>query len=430
VSLTDAVSHLLTAVDELSTASLTPVSDDELLAVWRSIEQGRNRLAPVDHRMIEEVESRNLPHRHACASTAVYANQVLRLEFGEARARVAAAHALGRRRTLTGEALEPIFAATAEALAAGEISARHAAVVVGTVEKLPEEVRAVLDRTVEAGLLDNARVWDPGRLRQHGRDLVQALDQDGQYHEAARRHRDRAVRLIVRADGSGHLEGEVTAELAEFLRTLFDALAKPQPATDGTPDPRSYPRRCHDGLLDGLKRLLGSGQLPASKGVTTTVILTMDADTFATGHGTATTGHGVVIPAEVAKRWAGPQCRIILVLLSTTKGITGYSQVQRFFTEQQRLAMMARDKGCSFPGCDRPGTWADAHHITDFKDTSRTCVDDGALVCDWHHDHFQHLGWTSIMRNGTPHWIPPGWLDPNQTPQRNTRHDRIINQPL
>jgi hypothetical protein len=26
------------------------------------------------------------------------------------------------------------------------------------------------------------------------------------------------------------------------------------------------------------------------------------------------------------------------------------------------------------------------------------------------------------MINGHPHWIPPTWLDPTQTPRRNTAH--------
>jgi hypothetical protein len=25
--------------------------------------------------------------------------------------------------------------------------------------------------------------------------------------------------------------------------------------------------------------------------------------------------------------------------------------------------------------------------------------------------------------NGRPHWIPPSWLDPQQTPRRNDLHD-------
>jgi hypothetical protein len=26
------------------------------------------------------------------------------------------------------------------------------------------------------------------------------------------------------------------------------------------------------------------------------------------------------------------------------------------------------------------------------------------------------------MLDGVPHWLPPAWQDPDQTPRRNTRH--------
>ena len=32
-------------------------------------------------------------------------------------------------------------------------------------------------------------------------------------------------------------------------------------------------------------------------------------------------------------------------------------------------------------------------------------------------------GWQPVMINGLPHWIPPKWIDPAQTPRRNTLHD-------
>src|SRR5664279_1614364 len=98
-----------------------------------------------------------------------------------------------------------------------------------------------------------------------------------------------------------------------------------------------------------------------------------------TGHcpGTATTGHGYSVPAHVAARWAGEHARIILILLSKTKRIEAYSSIHRIFTEQQRLAMMARDRGCSYPGCDASIFWTEAHHVHDFKDTNKTTVDDG-----------------------------------------------------
>ena len=81
------------------------------------------------------------------------------------------------------------------------------------------------------------------------------------------------------------------------------------------------------------------------------------------------TAHGVAVPMDVAKGWLDPEARAILVLLSKTRGIVAYSDKHRLFTEQQRLAMFARDKGCSYWGCDSTFSWTQAHHVTDFAIT-------------------------------------------------------------
>ncbi len=200
-------------------------------------------------------------------------------------------------------------------------------------------------------------------------------------------------------------------------------------------------------------------QLPNAGGISTTILLTMDADTYtttsstssanagfgssgvtrdtapfpsphdpspttgtATRPGVARTGHRYLVPAHLAKRWAGGDTRIIAVLFSKTKGITAYSSTQRIFTEQQRVALIARDLGCSFPGCDAPPAWCQTHHITEHRHSARTSVDDGTLLCGHHHRHFEQHDWHCIMTNGRPHWVPPAWIDPSRTPRLNTRH--------
>ena len=90
--------------------------------------------------------------------------------------------------------------------------------------------------------------------------------------------------------------------------------------------------------------------------------------------------------------------------------------------------MIARDLGCSFPGCTAPPAWCQAHHITDFSLTHRTSVDDGTLLCGFHHREHPRLGWTCRMIDGNPHWTPPHWLDPNPDtpPQPNPRPPRSL----
>jgi hypothetical protein len=129
--------------------------------------------------------------------------------------------------------------------------------------------------------------------------------------------------------------------------------------------------------------LLRTNLLPECGGVAATIMLTITDEQIQTHHGTVTTGHGAHISAELALTLAG-DARIMPVVLDKTRQITEYRPTHRIFTEGQRLAMIARDQGCSFPGCTAPPAWCQAHHITDFTITRRTCVDDGTLLCGFH----------------------------------------------
>jgi len=190
-------------------------------------------------------------------------------------------------------------------------------------------------------------------------------------------------------------------------------------------DPRTAGQRRHDGLLDALLLTLRAGQLPTCNGVTTTILLTMTADQAATGTGLAQTGHGALIPVGQALRMAGGDARVFPVIFDNTRRVESYGTAHRIFTEGQRLAMIARDQGCSFTCCTAPALWTEAHHITDYALGGKTSVDNGTLLCRFDHDNHVKNGWTCQMINGTPHWTPPTWIDKTQTPRRNHAHNPI-----
>jgi hypothetical protein len=73
---------------------------------------------------------------------------------------------------------------------------------------------------------------------------------------------------------------------------------------------------------------------------------------------------------------------------------------QRLFTPRQRIALALRDGGCLWPGCDRPASYSEAHHIDPWNEGGRTDVDRGILVCRFHHMNLHHHGWR-IRREGT-----------------------------
>ncbi|MCI4657411.1 HNH endonuclease signature motif containing protein [Cryobacterium zhongshanensis] len=91
---------------------------------------------------------------------------------------------------------------------------------------------------------------------------------------------------------------------------------------------------------------------------------------------------------------------------------------QRTFSPAQRAALAIRDGGCMWPGCDRPPSWTETHHIEHWKDdTGETNLDDGILLCRADHLRLHNEHWR-ITRDDTGHYslTPPPGLDPRQTP--------------
>ncbi len=415
-------------LDELSTLELTGRADGELLALWRDMESVRRRLAPIDHALIQEVQARHLAFACGAKSITVLARDVLRIGVYEASARVNAAEALGRRRSFTGELLAPVYPRVAAAQASGSVAEAAARVITGLIDKLPDAVRCEQDQQIETFLVQQASILDLDALRLIARRLQATLDPDGRLKDAEYRAKQRDLRFTVRPDGSSHGQFEGTAEFTEWLRTVLDAMARPKPEADGAKDPRTAGQRRHDGLLEAFK-LLGRCQLlPDTAGVSSTVILTMNQDAFQSGKGTATTGHGVILPAKQVLMWLDGETKVVPVVFDNIQRITGIGTGQRLFSQRQRLAMIARDGGCSFPGCDAPPQWTQSHHVIEYADGGPTCTDNGTLLCGVHHREFARMGWQCHMTDGVPHWIPPAWIDATRTPRTNCTHDPTISE--
>ena len=85
-------------------------------------------------------------------------------------------------------------------------------------------------------------------------------------------------------------------------------------------------------------------------------------------------------------------------------------RTKRSFTDHQRTVLAAIWGGCAHPGCDRPPSWTEAHHINEWaRDHGRTDIDDGILLCRHHHLMIHNNGWR-IRRSGVRYELlpPPG----------------------
>ncbi|NYJ74606.1 DUF222 domain-containing protein [Allobranchiibius huperziae] len=60
-------------------------------------------------------------------------------------------------------------------------------------------------------------------------------------------------------------------------------------------------------------------------------------------------------------------------------------RAKRLFTGGLRTAIIHRDQRCTFPGCDRPPDWCDAHHVIPWWAGGQTNLSNAALLCARHH---------------------------------------------
>jgi hypothetical protein len=67
-----------------------------------------------------------------------------------------------------------------------------------------------------------------------------------------------------------------------------------------------------------------------------------------------------------------------------------------------RRAITVRDRGCIFPGCDRPPGWTDIHHCKPWHEGGTTAVDNGALLCRRHHTFIHQHRWRVTLDGGIP----------------------------
>lgn len=92
----------------------------------------------------------------------------------------------------------------------------------------------------------------------------------------------------------------------------------------------------------------------------------------------------------------------------------------RLFSRKQREVMAARDGGCiGSADCTMPPAMCEAHHIDQWsRDGGRTDVDDGVLLCRFHHMNIHNNGYRITRSDGVYWLIPPPDRDASQLPTR------------
>ena len=397
-------------------------SSAELMATLERVQQLANLAAAAEQSLLGHAIVEDTFESFGYTSPAELLVDRLHLDRTEAQLRVRRAKQNPPRTTLTGEALPPKYEVLADAQASGSVTGAHVDRVNHWLAKIEPHASLTRFADYERRLVDKACTANPDAVATVGREILHDLDPDGPApRDLAKR---RALRMKQRSDGSGSLDGSrLTPELLAMLQTLISPLAAPRPenAQTGERDTRGAMQRQHDGFEELLTRLLQSGDLPAHGGIPLTVVVMMDIDDLVTKTGTARTPFGTTIPVQRLLEQAA-ELQVVPVITSEVDGILAYGVSRRIASPGQALALIARDRGCTFPGCCRPAQWTQRHHVREAVDGGPTDLDNLVLVCGWHHRNFGKLGWTVELQDGRAWWTPPPTVDPDRQPIRNETH--------
>lgn len=288
-------------------------------------------------------------------------------------------------------------------LEAGAITARHAGVLVEAVTPLTDELAA----RVEARVLERAPAQTPAAFRASVHRAVLAVDA----RSAEERHRvaveDRRVCMRPVADGMAELWALLPADGAAVVMNTLSAIAAGKVAGES----RTADQRRADALVDLATVAMVGGGLPSQQGRRPAVQVTVAASTLLglDDEPGELEGYGP-IPAALARALAHDPSGTWRRLLTDPAGrLLDYGQ--RTYKPPQPLTdfVIARDRRCRFPGCNRSARRCHIDHQTPFGRAGGTTEPGNCEALCQHHHRLKHeTGW--VVR-GNPadelSWISP-----------------------
>jgi Domain of unknown function (DUF222)/HNH endonuclease len=364
-----AVRLLEAGVAALSEVDLDGLSDGQQLALLRVVHPLVCRMEAQRTRVVGSVHRRGAVHVDGAVSTVAWLRSRLRISDGQAQLRAAAA--------VRGmPELETVYAA-------GQVSYAQVSVVAAV---LPDIDPQVLAAGAGKLLAEQATQLAPGPLRHVAVRVRDHFEPEAAERRARQRQEERWLSVARTFDGAVAVQGLLDPDGGELLLTTLNALLPPPVAHD----PRTPAHRRADALLDLCR--LAANHTPQAGGEKPHVTVTVDWATLQ-GSGTATLGSGVPVTAETARRLAC-DATVIPVVLGSTGEPLDLGRAARLVSTAQRRALILRDHGCRFPGCDRPPQWTDAHHLVSWADGGPTNLDNLVSLCRWHHTAVHEGGWT------------------------------------
>jgi hypothetical protein len=392
------------------------MSDDELVAAFDAAHGLRVEAEAVSLRLLREIDVRKTASNFSASSASVwYRNRHL--------VSIRTAHKLVR----LAKRIDAAPDVVGDAVASGAVNLDQADVVTRAVFRIPPSVGVDIRERAAAKLVELCGELDPELLKQVGDrilslvapEVADELDRGATERDEAQARKERYFTMVP--DGVGYrLSGRLTSEGAAIVRAAIDPLTAPT-----SQDHRSPEQRRADALVEVCRLALATTKLPRNGGDRPQLHLGVDFDVVKQTVGAGRLDNGDRVTAETVRRIAC-ECGIVPMVFAGPGQPIDLGRYRRLVSGSLRRALAARDRGCSFPGCDRSPLWTEAHHVRHWSHGGPTSLDNLVLLCAFHHGEVHEAdNWTVFLdTDGLPTFIPPAHVDPEQKPQRNKYHRR------
>jgi hypothetical protein len=405
---------LVQAADALFSVAQSS-SDAELVSVLTTCEGVIRRLDRVSVEAVAALDRRGVFAERGYKSPVRALSDLLGWEGFEARRRVVAAEQVTPRTGLDGSLLPARLPATAAVFGEGRASLRHVEVIARVLGsdaagRLSPEQWAGAERQLAA----KAGCYTPRELHEWGAALVEALDQDGAEPDDRPPAQLNELRLCRLPSGGGKLTGRFDdAAMFDAIATVIDAKARPLTGDDDRP----AGQRQAEALADVCGYVLDHGDVSACGGSRPHVNVLIRLDDLQNRARAACLDFGGPVAPE-ALRMLCCDAAVVPVVMNGKGQPLDVGRLTRVVPDGLRRAVAARDGGCAHPGCGRPISWTECHHIIPWECGGATSIGNLIMLCRVHHRQIHSTEWIVRIRDGLPEFIPPRWIDPQQHPRR------------
>ncbi len=368
------MSELRSAVDALRSESLPDVPDARIEEDFTELQRAVELLEVERLRRLAEIDRRKLFERDGHLSAASWLATTFKVPWGTAREHLRIARALEK------------MPQTRQALDSGELSMSAVRVLVATRDADPSAFGESEAQLVEAAQIHS--VQDLQRVAAYWRQAVEterSMEGDEKIRERRRLHTSVSFLGMVRVDGD--LDPETGETLLTALRAVLDAESRSRGADERTPAQRRA-----DALGEICRQWLDPAERPSVAVERPHVTVTVDSQALqGASVGTSELDHVGPVHPEAARRLACDASirRVVMAGRSEPLDVGRRTPV---VSPAMRRAVIVRDRHCRFPGCDRPHSWCDAHHVAHWADGGPTALPNLLLLCRRHHRMVHHSG--------------------------------------